>query len=130
MGTQRFMRRFDFCVMCDILHYVSHRKSNDSNTCYYDLGRERKLAFVYRVITTCFLKKYVHRDFTLSEMRKIKLLDIEQIILDLNVSTYISLIHPLNLCLPTLSTLLDYQRHAFVRLKKQNKTKNTLAPII
>lgn len=32
----------------------------------------------------------------LSELRKSKLLDIEQIILDLNVSTYISLSHPLN----------------------------------
>ena len=39
------------------------------------------------------------------EMRKIKLLDIEQIILDLNVSTYISLIHPLNPCLPIPHTL-------------------------
>lgn len=38
---------------------------------------------------------------SLSEMRKIELLDIEQIILDLNVSTYISLIHPLNPCCPT-----------------------------
>lgn len=65
-------------------------------------GGERKtVAFVSRVITTCFLKKMSIESSLLSEMRKIELLDIEQIILDLNVSTYISLIHPLNPCCPT-----------------------------
>lgn len=39
----------------------------------------------------------------LSEMRK-KLLDIEQIILDLKVLTYISLIHPLNSLSPNSNT--------------------------
>lgn len=43
-----------------------------------------------------FLKSMSIEISLLSEMRKIKLLDIEQIILDLNVSTYISLIQPLN----------------------------------
>ena len=66
-------------------------------------GGERKtVAFVSRVITTCFKKKKkMSIESSLSEMRKIELLDIEQIILDLNVSTYISLIHPLNPCCPT-----------------------------
>lgn len=63
-----------------------------------------------------FLKNMSIEISLLSEMRKIKLLDTEQIIPDLNVSTYISFIHPLNPCLPTLNTLEDYQRRrAFQR---------------
>lgn len=80
---------------------IFYKKKKHSNSCYYFWrGKETSDCF-QRVINTIFLKTTSIEISLLWEMRKIKLLNIEQI-LDLNVSTYISLIHPLN-PLPTLT---------------------------
>lgn len=59
----------------------------------------------------------------LSEMRKIKLLDREQIILDLSVSTYISLIHPLNR-FPTLTQCETLKENTVVSFRDEDMKEN------
>lgn len=56
-------------------------------------------------------------------MRKIKLLDREQIILDLSVSTYISLIHPLNR-FPTLTQSKTLKENTVVSFRDEDIKEN------
>lgn len=128
LGILRFFILFYFCVCLKYpIIKVFYKKNKHSIICCNYLWKEGTVAFVcfQRIITTGFFKKNMPIEISpLLEIRKIKLLDIEQIILDLNVSTYISLIHPLNSLSPNSNTVWDYQRkhYTFQRWRYKRKT--------